>query len=75
MKKRLLSCLLLVAITVCFISSIPFAGEDQTCTGTLTLEEVVANEQLQEEINIYLNSKLESSPAVMSAQEVNLSDV
>ena len=75
MKKKLLSCLLVVGVTICFISSTPFAGESQTKKGELNLEEITANEQLMEVINEYLNSKLDSLSDEAVAKEINLSDV
>lgn len=75
MKKKTLACLLLIGVTFCSIASTPYAGENQSSIGELTLEEVIGNEQIQEEINTYLNSKLDSSVITMSAQAVNLTGV
>lgn len=74
MKKKIL-CLLSVVVTIGSIAATPYNGEIQNTTGELTLEEVEANEQIQEEINTYLNSKLASSVTTMSEQTANLTDV
>ena len=75
MKRKIVLGLLSVVVIISSIAATPYQGEVQNKTGELTIEDVVINEQLQDEIDTYLNSKLDLSVTTMSVRAINLSEV